>query len=226
MRFGLFLLILSTVPAVLGQAPVTVVNAGWKVDRQPAPRPETQYIGPQKEITPDDKYWSRKTRENQVRGSAPDPGEMSLDGRRAALDKINQEARTPKPTDIDGYTYKASFKNDTQKQIRIIYWEYRFTERSNPANSVRRQFLCSASVKPGDKTDVAVFSTLGPSEAISLQSLAKDAESPFDEKIFINRIEFNDGSVLNRGGWKFEENKKAIDHITSTPWGKETCRAF
>ncbi len=231
MRCGLFLLILSTVPAVLGQAPVSVVNAGWKVDRQPAPKAESQYISPQKEINPDDVFWTRKPRDpdsqiNQVRGTVRDQGDMSVDGRRAALDKINQDARTSRSAAVDGFTYKASLKNDTQKPVRIVYWEYRFTEKANPTNTVRRQFLCTANIKPGDKTDVLVFTTLGPSQTISLDSLSKNEASPFDEKVFINRVEFADGTVLSRGGWKFDDNKKAIDHLTSTPWGKETCRTF
>jgi len=226
MRFGLFLLILSTVPAAFGQAPVTVVDAGWKVDRQPAPRAESQYVPPQKEVTADDKYWARKRRESEPRGGAPDPSETSLDGRRAALDKINDEARSVKSKDIDGYTYRASIKNDTQKVIRIVFWEFRFTELANPSNVVRRQFLCTAEIKPGDKKELSTFSTLGPSDVIAVGSLSKTAEKLFDEKVTVNRVEFADDSVLNRPGWKFDDNKKAIDHITSTPWGKETCRAF
>ena len=221
MRLGLFLLILSAVPAVLGQAPVTVVSAGWKVDRQPAPQPESQYIPPQKEVTANDKYWARKNRENQPQTAHPTRSETTLDGPTRRSRPHQRRSKDKDGKDVDGYTYRASLKNDTQKPIRIIYWEYIFVgAQQTPGNSVRRQFLCSASIKPGEKKDVWLFSTLGPSETISVESLTAETQDLFDAKAFVNRVEFSDGSVLSRPGWKLSDYDKAIEPHHCYPVGQ------
>ena len=116
--------------------------------------------------------------------------------------------------------------NSGEKAIRIIFWEYRFTELANPANVVRRQFLCTVNLKPDDKQGLSVFSTRGPSDVISMESLASTSEKLFDEKVIVNRIEYADGTLRQRGNWKYDAYQKAIERITSTPWGKETCRGF
>lgn len=226
MRISTLLLIICASAAAYAQAPVTVVEASWRSDRQPAAKAAPNSVNPQKELTSNDKYWQRKARENQVTGTARDPNEGTLDSRRAALDKINDEARTPKTEDVSGFTYAASFKNETQKTIAVIFWEYRFTELAAPQNISRREFICVANIKPGSKGTVSVFSTRGPSDVVSADSLSAGSEKLFDGKVIINRIEFTDDSVMNRGGWKYEEHKAAIDKATSTKWSRETCRSL
>ena len=91
---------------------------------------------------------------------------------------------------------------------------------------VRRQFLCAANMKPGETRDLTAFSSLGPSEVISAGTLASPEDKRFVEKVRMNRIEYADGSVVQRNDWKFEEVQKAVERATSTPWGKEICRAL
>jgi hypothetical protein len=228
MRFGPFFvvgLLLSVGGFAFAQAPVSVVSYSWQVDRQPGVKPVSNNVHPEKELT-GEKYADRKRRENQVQGGARDPGDLTPDARRAELDKISDESRTPRAQDVDGYTYRATVKNDSDKTLRVLYWEYRFADLADPAKVIRREFLCAVNIKPGDKKEVMAFSTLAPSDVISLQELSKSNEKRFDEKVVVNRIEFNDDSVLNRGGWKLDEHKTAIDRVTSTPWGKEVCRSL
>ena len=228
MRIGPFLLIavvLSFTGIVAAQAPVSVVSHSWKADRRPGIKPVSNSATPEKELT-GEKYADQKRRANQVQGGAVDHGDETPDARRAELDRISEQSRTPKVQDTDGYTYHAAVKNDSDRTVQVIFWEYRFADIANPANVVRREFLCSASIKPGDKKDLSVFSTLAPSDVVTWQALAKSSEKRFDEKVIINRIEFSDDTVLNRGGWKYDDHKKAIDRATSTPWGKEICRSL
>ena len=179
-----------------------------------------------REMTADDKLLARDKRNNSVRGSAPEPSEMTTDGRREKLDQAEDAARSTGGGDETGYFYQASFTNNTKKTVAVVFWEYRFTELANPANVVRRQFVCSANMRPAAKKDLWIFSLLGPSESISAASLQATSGPVFDEKIFINRIEFTDDSILQRGGWKLEDVKKGVDSATSTPWDKEVCRAI
>lgn len=221
------ILVILLSPVCFSQAPVTILSSGWDHDRKKTQRSNDQPVGPARAVIDENKVFKRQARES-LPVVAMDPNEASIDGRSAALDKVAQESRSRKTEDVAGYTYRASLRNDSPKTVTVIFWEYRFNEIANPANEARRQFLCSVNLKSGDKQDVSVFSILGPSDVINTESLANTAsgEKIFEEKVLVNRIEFSDGTLLQRGGWKYADFQKAVERITSTPWGSEICRGF
>ncbi len=220
----ILVILLSTV--CFSQAPVTVISSGWEHTRRPAKKSDDQPVGPARAMTDDNKLFRRTAREAQTTGVI-DPNQNTVDGRSAALDKAVNESRSRKAEDVDGYAYHTTVKNDSPKTVTVIYWEYRFKEIANPANEVRRQFLCAVNIKAGDKRELPVFSTLGPSDVIGAESLGSSTgEKIFDEKVLVNRIEFSDGSLVQRGNWKYEDVQKAVERVTSTKWGTEICRGF
>jgi hypothetical protein len=176
-------------------------------------------------MTNDDKYFQRKAREQRT-DSPNDPSVSTEDGRRAALEKAVQESRTPNNVDLAGYSYTANVRNDSGKTVKVVFWEYRFVELARPSNIVRRQFLCSVNLKNGENKELSAFSTLAPSEVIDAESLVYPTEKRFDESVVVNRIEFSDGTLRQRGNWKYEDVQKAVERLTSTAWGKEVCRAL
>jgi len=202
-----------------------VLSFEWQRTVVKAQKQDTTTSGPARAVTPDDKYFQRKARENRT-DLPTDPNEATIDARRAAMDKAVEESRAKQPNDISGYSYLASVRNDSGKTIAIVFWEYRFVELARPTNVVRRQFLCSVKVKNGDRVNLTAFSTLGPSDVIDAESLSKTNEKLFDERVQINRIEFSDGTFRQRGNWKLEDVKSSVDRMTSTPWAKEICRAL
>jgi hypothetical protein len=155
-----------------------------------------------------------------------DPAEASIEGRSLAMDKAVRESRTPQADDVSGFQYSIELRNDTGMPVGVIFWEYRFTEIAQPNNVVRRQFLCAANLKIGEKKDLSVFSLLGPSDVIDKESLSKAKTKLFNEAVLINRIELSDGRILQRHDWKYQDVKDDVKRVTSTPWGKETCRAL
>ena len=142
------------------------------------------------------------------------------------MERAVQESRTPKADDLTGYHYAAEVRNDTGRTVEVIYWEYRFTEIARPANVVSRQFLCGAKVKKGAKGDLTAFSMLAPSDTIDAASLAAANTKLFTEHVQINRVEFSDGQILQRNGWNYKDVQDAVKRVTSTPWGRETCRVL
>ena len=142
------------------------------------------------------------------------------------MDKAVRESRTPQPDDVPGFLYSIALRNDTGMPVSVVFWEYRFTEIARPNNVVRRQFLCGANFKIGEKKEFSVFSSLGPSDVIDMESLSKAKTKLFDESVQVNRIELSDGRILQRHDWKYSDVKKDVERVTSTPWGKETCRAL
>ncbi len=213
---------LLAIPCCLAQEPLEVLNSSWQRDsRQTQPDPEFQPRT--RGMIDDNHYYKRKARE-QLPVVAIDPNEASIDGRSAAIDKAMAESQTPRTERTNGYTYTANVRNDIGKTVKVVYWEYRFTELANVSNVVRRQFLCAVDIKDGEKKVLSVFSTLGPTNVIDKGTLEGSTENQYNEKVLINRIELADGTILQRNDWKFQEVKKAVDRVTSGPWGTEMCR--
>ena len=224
-RIAPFLLLLLLPCVCVAQDPLPVISSNWRLSTQKGEKVEVPTSGPAKALTADDQNFARNVRALRT-DHAQDPGETTPDGRRAELDKIEQQARTPQPNDVHGYTYSAKVRNDGDRTVQVIFWEYRFTEIAHPANVVRRQFLCSVKLKKGAEIELLAFSALGPTDVINADDLAKSKEKLFDEFVQVNRIEYSDDSVVQRGNWKFADVKAAVERATATPWGREMCRAL
>jgi hypothetical protein len=224
--FWLVLLLLATSAAAQDHnqdSLVAVIDQKWERVRIAGEKFSNEGVPPVRAVIPENKQRQRAARENMPQG-AVDPNEYTIDGRSAALEKNVRDARSVKTEDLNGFRYSAHVRNMSDRKIEIIFWEFQFKEIANSANFVRRQFLCSVKIKPGDKAEVFAYSTLGPSEVISTESLVDNTGKLFDEKVLINRIEYSDGAILQRRDWKMEEIRAEIKKATSTPWAREVCR--
>ena len=219
-------LILLLLPCVcLSQDPLPVVRSSWQPTVRKSQKVDVPETGPARQMIVEDTVGQRTARD--FRTDHPDnPSDLTPDGRRAAIEKNEQEAKAPQPADIKGFDYSATVRNDGQKNVQVIYWEYKFIERANPKNVVRRQFLCAVNIKKGAEFDLSAFSTLGPTEVIDAKTAGSSADKLYDEAVRINRIEYDDNDILQRGDWKFADVKAAVDRATAKPWGKEICRAL
>jgi hypothetical protein len=202
---------------------VSVLDHRWERVRIQGQKLDSLTAAPQRMLTTDDKYYQRSARENRPKGTV-DPSEYTTDGRSAALERSVQESRSAKTDDINGFRFVANVKNNSERKVDVLFWEYRFTELANPKNIVRRQFLCSAKMKPGEKLELSAVSTFGPSDVVSAESLKDPSLKLFDEKIFLNRIEFSDGAILQRRDWKMAEVEASVKKAVAAPWGKEVCK--
>ena len=202
---------------------VSVLDHKWERVRVSGQKLDGNTAAPIRALTSSDKYYQRAARENQPKG-VPDPSEYTTDGRSSAIEKNVQDARAAKTDAINGFRYVAHVRNNSDRKVDVLFWEYRFTEFANPKNVIRRQFLCSAKMKPGEKLELSALSILGPSEVISTESLKDPDQKLFDEKIYLNRIEFTDGAILQRRDWKMSEVEASVKKATSMPWGAEVCK--
>lgn len=219
----LSILLLTVSAACFAQDPLPVLKFGWAASIKKAQKAEVPQTGPAKLMTVDDTMIARTNR--AARTDHPDdPSQQTPDGRRAIIEKNEQEARMPQPTDVKGFNYTATVRNDSTKTVMVIYWEYRFAELAHPENVARRQFLCSVNLKTGAQIELSAFSTLAPTDTIAAPLLTSAGEKLFDEKVQVNRIEYADDDVLQRGNWKLADVKAAVTRATATPWGKEICR--
>ncbi len=225
----LFLLLLLS-PILCGAqsgdgSAVSVISFKWARTRQTLEKLDPTGVSPQRLVFAGNKNFERNSRINAPVGSR-DPYEDTVDGRAAALEKSVQQARAPQPKTIDGFEYRAKIQNTSQKVIQIVFWEYQFTEASNPAAQTRRQFLCAVNIKPDKDKELLAFSLSGPSDVISVASLGNKPANLFNEKVVINRLEYADGTIWQRKDWNFAEISAGFQRALSTPWGAEMCRGL
>lgn len=202
---------------------IAVVSFKWSRIRKTV-KGEPEGVTPAREMIPDNKTYQRNARINQPVGQR-DPNEDTIDGRREAIEKIVQESRTPPPKSLDMFSYEAKIQNGSKKTIDVVFWEYQFIDQTSPSNPTRRQFLCGGGIKPGKEKDLQASSLSGPSDVVSVDTLANGSGKRFLEMVLINRVEYADGSIWERKGWKFAEISQALKHVLATPW-TEMCRAL
>jgi len=198
---------------------ITVLSFKWTRIRKTVKK-EPEGITPARGMIDDNKTYQRNARVNQQVGQR-DPNEDTIDGRSAAIEKIVAESRTPPPKSLDTFAYEAKIQNGSKKAIDVIFWEYQFIDPAT-ATPTRHQFLCSANLKPGKEKGLLASSLSGPSEVVSVETLANN-DKRFLEQVLINRVEFADGSIWERKYWKFSEIRVALKRALATRW-TEMCR--
>ena len=204
---------------------VVVVGFKWSKSRQVPEKlaPVVSTAAPA--MIPENRNYAKNARANNPTG-ARDPNEDTIDGRHAALEKINQEAQTPSGKAVDGFAYRAKIQNASTRVIEIVFWEYQFTDPANAAIMTRRQFLCGVNIKPSKDKELQAFSVSGPSDVVSVQALANNSGNAFQERVVINRVEYADGTIWQRKDWNFGEIRLGYKRAVGTPWGAEMCRGL
>lgn len=204
---------------------VSVLVFKWYKTRAIVEKLETPSTGPAAAMIPQNKLFERNRRANSPEG-VRDPNLDTTDGRSAALERSIQESRIANSKPVDGFAYRVKVKNTSTKVIEVVFWEYQFKETADPSTLARRQFLCGVNIKPNKEKELQAFSLSGPSDVISVGSLAKKTDKLFDESIVINRIEYSDGTIWQRKGWNFSEVRLGIARAIGTSWGSEMCRSL
>lgn len=210
--------------ASVDEAPVAVLSYRWSRDRRATESIDTSGPNtPQPAMIPQNKNFQRQARINEPAG-VRDPNADTLDGRSAELDRITAESRQTKPQ-TDGFTYQAKVQNNSAKPVAVVFWEYQFREKGNPAILSRRQFVCLAKMKPAKTRDLEIFTLAAPSSVVSIKTLSKKSEPTFDESVIINRVEFEDGSNWQRKDWNYDDVKLTAK-TASNAKKQQMCRGL
>lgn len=93
-----------------------------------------------------------------------------------------------------GYLYKTKFANKGQKEVRVIVWEYRFTDRVSRESTAHR-FRSVLKLKPKASGELREFSYKQPASVTNVNVAGKDPREAFEEEVRIIRVEYTDGSV-------------------------------
>jgi len=213
-------------PATNEGSPLTVNTFKWSRARRNVEQTETETSVPARAMIPQNRNFARNARVNDPQG-VRDPNNDTLDGRSAAMEKSVAESRAaPKSKPMDGFTYRIKVRNSDSKVVEIVFWEYQFHDPANPEQVARRQFLCGVSIPPGKGKELEGFSLSGPSDVVSVKTLADKAANPFVEKVLINRVEYADGSIWQRKSWSLAEVKASYERVLRERWLPGMCKAL
>ena len=206
-------------------SPLTVASFKWSRARRTVEAQNAQGTAPASAMIPQNKNFARNARVNDPQG-VRDPNADTLDGRSAALEKTVAESRAPKPEPTDGFVYRIKVQNPSEKVVEIVFWEYQFQDPASPDSVARRQFLCGVNIAAGKGKELEGFSVSGPSEVVSVKTLADNAAKPFKESVLINRVEYADGSIWQRKGWSVAEVKTSYERVLREKWVPGMCKAL
>lgn len=221
-----FALLFLPTPQSQEGSQIVVLSFKWSKTRQVKEKIDVPNTSPAPAMIPQNKNFERNVRVNDQVG-ARDPNLDTEDGRSAAMEKNVQQSRTAQPKPVDAFAYRIKLENSSAQAVDIVFWEYQFIERANPQSVTRRQFLCATNIKPGKAKDVEAFSLSGPSDTVNVNTLATNADKPFEEKVVINRVEYTDGAIWQRKDWNFGEIRMSYRRALATPWTtKEMCRGL
>ena len=211
-------------PGVSSDAsPLNVANFKWSRARHNVETPPVEGNAPARAMIPQNRNFARNSRINDPQG-VRDPNADTVDGRSAAMEKSVAESRAPKAQPLDGYAYRIKVQNPTTKVVEVVFWEYQFHDPANPDLVARRQFLCGVNISAGKGKDLEGFSLAGPSDVIDVKTL--NSGSTFKENIFINRVEYSDGSIWQRKAWNLAEVKGSYERVLREQWVPGMCKGL
>jgi hypothetical protein len=204
-------------------SPLTVLNFKWIRDRRTVETKADEGTIPARAMIPQNKNFARNARVNDPAG-VRDPNADTLDGRSEALEKSVQQSRNTKPKTSDGFVYKIKVQNAGAKVVEIVFWEYQFQDPADASLVARRQFLCGVNIPSGKSKDLEGFSVSGPSEVVNLNTLANKSENK--EQVFINRVEYSDGSIWQRQNWSLNDVKASYERVLREQWTPGMCKGL
>lgn len=110
--------------------------------------------------------------------------------------QIDEDEFRPKPTDpIAIYTYRAKIKNNTEKVIQTVAWDYVFFAPGTKKEVGRRRFANKVKISPGKTGSLMMQSPAPPTGSIKAAKADKKSRVEYDEKVVIQSIEYTDGTV-------------------------------
>ena len=93
-----------------------------------------------------------------------------------------------------GFSYRVSVRNNAQKPIKLIDWDYVFFDPQTEAELGRREFTSEEKISPGKTKELKFFIRNPPTQTVSVSSLGNNERAGLGEKVVIVHVVFADGS--------------------------------
>lgn len=96
------------------------------------------------------------------------------------------------------YIYRIEVRNTSPKIVKSFAWSYQPGDLPDFSD---RQFYCMLKTKPNEMKALELFTPLAPSRVVDASKSENGPDNTDIRKVFINKIEYTDGSVWKRQGW-------------------------
>lgn len=107
------------------------------------------------------------------------------------------KARPPAPPRY-AFLYKVSLRNNTNKTIKAIDWDYIFFRNDTQSETGRLEFTSAEKIGPGKTKELDVMARQAPAKTVSVYALDKTERQGLNGQVVIVRLEYTDGSVWQR----------------------------
>ena len=190
----IFLLICGAGHSIVAQdtgGPLVVVKFNWEKERI-RPRPSMAPLASQDELI------QQSRREQQI-ATARNTNQKGTASKLEGQNTRHQEAKVKaQQTELprDGYKYKVTVRNNGDKTIKSIDWDYYFFDPATNQELARHQFTSDETIKPGKSKEVAVLYLKPPVKTVGAGSLTKKEKSAFVGQVVIARLQFSEQRLL------------------------------
>lgn len=173
---------------------VAIVKFSWRKERIPGW--ENNRFGPVAENY--EAMRERVINERRIQ-QARNAGNKAEVSRRETNAKMHDDANyqkeaKPQERPRDGYRYKVQIRNDGDKTIKLIDWDYVFVDPQTQKEVARHLFTSEEKLKPGAMKELGVFILAPPTPTIRAHEAQKGA-FPFTEQVVLARVVYSDGTV-------------------------------
>lgn len=182
---------------------LVVVKFSLKLDRRHAGGRPTQSAANDYPVAGDTSR-SARTSASRLPGGATAPsrlpGEASIEEQSGTMRQLERrDRRSGAYSTQEFYRYKVKLMNTDAREVRAFYWSFETRRSPRPDDVARREFFCSAKIKPGKSDEFETQARKAPSLTVGADSAPGSAASP--DQVVINRVEYKDGTFWQRPGW-------------------------
>lgn len=110
-------------------------------------------------------------------------------------DTLGQTDQRTARSDGYVYTYTARVRNDGDKKIRRVVWDYLVFDSVAGREVGRHRFTSKVGVPAGRTKKLQGRSTSPPSDVINVSAGADGSPARYSERVVIRQVEYEDGSV-------------------------------
>jgi hypothetical protein len=107
------------------------------------------------------------------------------------------KSRPPAPPRY-AFLYKVSLRNNTNKTIKAIDWDYVFFSSNTQSETGHLEFTSDAKIGPGKTKELTVMAHRPPARTVSIYELDRTERQGLDGQVVIVRLEYTDGSIWQR----------------------------
>lgn len=138
---------------------------------------------------------NEKRIEDAKKGGSPEVDRIKREAKADAANIANQHKNTPSRY---VFVYKATVKNLTNKNIKLIDWDYVFFDAESDTELGRQEFTSEEKIEPGKTRELNVVQRRPPTQTISVSALNTKERDALRGSVVVVAVEYTDGTVWRR----------------------------